>query len=171
MVRKFVYLFATLILLLHAAEAAAQSQHPVDQLFGQLRREYMIILTVVAQAEMSESAELRGENIARLEKELIPHLRSKEEVLYLALREVGAQEEVKEALRQHGEAIEILQTLTPRGPAEEGVVERISLLSQALQNHFSYEEERIFPLIFYRMDDVQIQRLLVDYLISRRESD
>jgi hemerythrin superfamily protein len=122
----------------------------------------------------SSGADGRGrmQVVEKICQELEVHTQIEEEIFYPAVRETGDENlgrKVAEALQEHQQAKEKIQTLRGMSDDDQGELEStVSSLQQDIEHHVTEEEGEMFPRVAQIMDDERREEI-GEQLAERKE--
>ncbi|KMQ50368.1 hemerythrin HHE cation-binding protein [Chitinispirillum alkaliphilum] len=91
------------------------------------------------------SVKTREKLFTELKKNLIPHMKSEEELFYPLLKEHRHTKEMSlEALEEHHVAEMVLSELDRMAPSDENWNAKIKVLSELIEHHIEEEESEVF---------------------------
>lgn len=129
----------------------------MDTILDVIKRQHQEVRTGYAAFQRAEGAD--KEDIgATLLDDIAVHAEAEEEILYVAIREMGEESErefIAEAEAEHDAARALVDELRDMESSDEGYESSFISLMEAVEDHMTTEEEEIFPLV---------QRLLPDKL-------
>ncbi len=111
--------------------------------------------------ETSDGSEkTRQKLFSELKQELEIHTSFEETVFYpQAKQKTGMDDVIQDALEEHDEAKQLLETLSDLDPTSDEWMETIEELTEALGHHIKDEEQDLFPAVRKKMDAAEAQSL------------
>lgn len=114
--------------------------------------------------ESGDGAQTTREKLfSEIKHDLELHTKFEEEVFYPQFRKAKAdgeaEEEVEDALEEHGEAKKMLEKLAAMDKTSDTFIETLKDLKDALEHHISDEEDEMFPQAREALDDDEAQEM------------
>jgi hemerythrin-like domain-containing protein len=120
----------------------------MHQLFEDLKKEHERVKEILKELSNtdSEAGEERTDLLAQLKKELVPHSRAEEVVLYDCLRDADRPIEVLglEGYIEHGLVDKLMESLEEGEPETADWEAQFAVLKENLHHHIEEEEDEIF---------------------------
>lgn len=117
------------------------------------------------------SKEIREKLFAEVKQELEIHTRFEEQTFYPeAKKKTGMDGQIEDAVEEHDEAKELLQTLAEMETTSPEWAETIDELAEALTHHIRDEEEKLFPAARKKMDPAEAEKLGQEYMEMKQKS-
>jgi hemerythrin-like domain-containing protein len=125
-------------------------------------------------ARLQESGEgdgnVREQTFAQLKDALEMHMRFEEKVVYPAMKKLEhLKDRVPEAVEEHSGARTLLKKLDQGDKADEGWLDTLKELANALEHHIEEEEEDIFPTAREELEEDKPKEMAAKYREMKRE--
>ncbi len=105
-------------------------------------------------------AQPQESDFATLKTELLAHANVEEELFYPELRDDEENEdEVMQAYEEHAEVKHTLEDMTEIGMGNEGWMEKLIELKDAVEHHIEEEEEELFGIAIETFSDEELEDL------------
>ena len=133
-----------------------------DQLFDIIRKDHQEVRGIFKNLLQAKKPELRDDLVAKLHKEIMPHMRAEERVVYSMLRSEcrDCTDDVLESMEEHHAARLILNELQEISPEDERFTAKATVLHEMIEHHIEEEEEEIFEDLKKNVSDQKAGEIL-----------
>lgn len=139
-----------------------------QDIFDQLKKEHEEVKALIKKAEDAEVSD-RESRLRAIEKELVPHARAEERVLYNVLNERADESEeetidlINEAFDEHAKVDEIMGELKNMEVDDEAWLAKLDELKEHLEHHIEEEESEVFSKAKNLLSSDEVEGLLESY--------
>ncbi|MBE0597096.1 MAG: hemerythrin domain-containing protein [Desulfuromonadales bacterium] len=133
-----------------------------DQLIDTLRQDHQEVKQIFSALLDTDQPSRREELVEQLHREILPHMRAEERVIYPSLREhcQDCREEVLESLEEHHAARLVLNELEELAVDNERFRAKTMVLKEMVEHHLREEEKDLFEEMRKNLSEGQAKEIL-----------